>query len=52
MANDDQAPVDANEDELVIPEIDGPALDELVEEDEDTPEDVLNSGQYLSLIHI
>ncbi len=46
MANDDQAPVDANEDELVIPEIDGPALDELVEEDEDTPEDVLNSGQY------
>ena len=46
VANDDQAPVDANEDELVIPEIDGPALDELVEEDEDTPEDVLNSGQY------
>ena len=49
MANDDQVPIDdeAKEtEELVIPDIEEPALDELIDEDEDTPEDVLNSGQY------
>ncbi len=51
MANDDDKGqnevVDEQEQELVIPEIEEPALDELIdEEDEDTPEDVLNSGQY------
>lgn len=49
MANDDQAPLDEPliaQDELVIPDIEEPALDELLDEDEDTPEDVLNSGQY------
>lgn len=51
MANDDdQILVDAPEDqdeELVTPDFEEPAPDELIdEEDEDTPEDVLNSGQY------
>ncbi len=45
MANDDQKPIDAPE-ELIIPDIEEPAIDELLEEEEDTPEDVLNSGQY------
>ena len=45
MANDDvKAPEDARDD-LVIPDIDEPAIDELIDE-EDTPEDILNSGQY------
>jgi len=49
VANDDQVPIDdeAKEiEELVIPDIEEPAIDELIDEDEDTPEDVLNSGQY------
>lgn len=49
MANDDDKVQNevAEEQELVIPDIEEPALDELIdEEDEDTPEDVLNSGQY------
>ncbi|MGB4761839.1 MAG: RNA polymerase sigma factor RpoD [Candidatus Saccharimonas sp.] len=50
MANDDQVPADVNDEvereELVTPDIDEPALDELMDEDEDTPEDILNSGQY------
>ena len=50
MANDDQLQTDANDEvereELVTPDIDEPALDELMDEDEDTPEDILNSGQY------
>ncbi len=49
MANDDQIVPDAPDgldDELVVPDIEEPALDELIDEDEDTPEDVLNSGQY------
>ncbi|QQS21730.1 RNA polymerase sigma factor RpoD [Candidatus Saccharibacteria bacterium] len=49
MANDDQVPIDLHEqeqEELIVPEFDEPAPDELVDEDEDTPEDVLNSGQY------
>ncbi len=49
MANDDQVPIDdeiKETEELVIPDIEEPALDELIDEDEDTPEDVLNSGQY------
>jgi RNA polymerase primary sigma factor len=49
VANDDQVPLDAPEEqeaEVIVPDIDEPALDELLDEDEDTPEDVLNSGQY------
>ncbi len=47
MANDDQVVPDETEDGVVVPDPDEPALDELIdEEDEDTPEDVLNSGQY------
>jgi RNA polymerase primary sigma factor len=50
VANDDQLQTDANDEvereELVTPDIDEPALDELMDEDEDTPEDILNSGQY------
>ena len=49
MANDDQVPIDdeiKETEELVIPDIEEPELDELIDEDEDTPEDVLNSGQY------
>ncbi|MGB4957323.1 MAG: RNA polymerase sigma factor RpoD [Candidatus Saccharimonas sp.] len=52
MANDDQAADDiqntTNEDieELASPDFEEPAIDELIDEDEDTPEDILNSGQY------
>ena len=50
MANDDDQIVndqsEGNEEGLVTPDFEEPALDELMEEDEDTPEDVLNSGQY------
>ncbi len=48
MANDDQLPIESTDDneELITPDFDEPAPDELVDEDEDTPEDVLNSGQY------
>ena len=46
MANDDaQLPQDVNDEELTTPDIDEPAIDELIDE-EDTPEDILNSGQY------
>ena len=47
MANDDQlqnTSPDPDE-EVVVPDIDEPDIDEL-EEEEDTPEDILNSGQY------
>lgn len=47
MANDDQLQ-NTNPDpdeEVVVPDIDEPDIDEL-EEEEDTPEDILNSGQY------
>jgi RNA polymerase primary sigma factor len=49
VANDDQLPQDdvpEEQDDLQTPDIDEPALDDLMDEDEDTPEDVLNSGQY------
>lgn len=47
MANDDQIPTgDREEDELMNVDPDEPAIDELMDEDEDTPEDILNSGQY------
>jgi RNA polymerase primary sigma factor len=47
VANDDQVPLNTPEEqETTVPDIDEPALDELLDEDEDTPEDVLNSGQY------
>ena len=47
MANDDQTPTgDREEDELMNIDPDEPAIDELMDEDEDTPEDILNSGQY------
>lgn len=47
MANDDQIPTgDREEDELMNVDPDEPAIDELLDEDEDTPEDILNSGQY------
>ncbi len=52
MANDDQAADDiqntTSEDieEHVSPDFEEPAIDELIDEEEDTPEDVLNSGQY------
>ena len=52
MANDDQVNDDAQEEVTVgasaIPDFDEPAIDELMDEDEDedTPEDILNSGQY------
>ena len=50
MANDDQLQSDTSDEiereELVVPDIDEPAIDELMDEDEDTPEDILNSGQY------
>ena len=45
MADDDQKPIEDNE-ELVTQDIDEPDIDELIDEEEDTPEDVLNSGQY------
>jgi RNA polymerase primary sigma factor len=47
VANDDQIPTgDREEDELINIDPDEPAIDELLDEDEDTPEDILNSGQY------
>jgi RNA polymerase primary sigma factor len=49
VANDDQLPVEPTEEfeeETTTPDFDEPALDELMDEEEDTPEDVLNSGQY------
>ena len=49
MANDDQAPLKPTEEneELAMPDFEEPAIDELMDdEEEDTPEDVLNSGQY------
>ncbi|HSW90986.1 MAG TPA: RNA polymerase sigma factor RpoD [Candidatus Saccharimonadales bacterium] len=47
MANDDQIPTgDREEDDLMNIDPDEPAIDELMDEDEDTPEDILNSGQY------
>jgi RNA polymerase primary sigma factor len=47
VANDDQIPTgDREEDELMNVDPDEPAIDELLDEDEDTPEDILNSGQY------
>ncbi len=51
MANDDDQVTkdtpDEHEEGVVVPDIAEPAPDELIdEEDEDTPEDVLNSGQY------
>ena len=47
MANDDQHPAEpAPEDVLLNIDPEEPAIDELLDEDEDTPEDILNSGQY------
>ena len=48
MANDDdQVQIDPVDDELITQvDFEEPAPDELIEEEEDTPEDVLNSGQY------
>jgi len=47
VANDDQIPTgDREEDDLMNIDPDEPAIDELMDEDEDTPEDILNSGQY------
>ena len=47
MANDDQLQNTSPDpdQEVVVPDIDEPDIDEL-EEEEDTPEDILNSGQY------
>lgn len=48
MANDDQPPVESNEEfeEANVADFEEPAIGELMDEEEDTPEDVLNSGQY------
>ena len=51
MADDDQVVNEApeeTEEELIVPDFEEPAIDELVEDemDLDTPEDVLDSGQY------
>lgn len=48
MANDDQPPVGPNEEfeEANVADFEEPAIGELMDEEEDTPEDVLNSGQY------
>lgn len=48
MANDDQVPIEPvdEQEEQLTPDFEEPAPDELLDEDEDTPEDVLNSGQY------
>lgn len=50
MANDDQVTNDIADDQekqVVSPaDFEEPAPDELLEEDEDTPEDILNAGQY------
>lgn len=45
MASDDTQTPDELNDELLTRDLDGPAIDELLDE-EDTPEDILNSGQY------
>ena len=52
MANDDQVNDDTQDEVTVgasaVPDFEEPAIDELMDEDEDedTPEDILNSGQY------
>lgn len=48
MANDDQTSVGPNEEfeEANVADFEEPAIGELMDEEEDTPEDVLNSGQY------
>lgn len=48
MANDDQTPVGPNEEfeEANVADFEEPAIGELMDEEEDTPEDILNSGQY------
>jgi hypothetical protein len=48
VANDDQTPVGPNEEfeEANVADFEEPAIGELMDEEEDTPEDVLNSGQY------
>lgn len=51
MANDDQLPEDTQDTvdgAATTPDFEEPAIDELIDEDEDedTPEDILNSGQY------
>lgn len=48
MANDNQTPVESNEEfeEANVADFEEPAIGELMDEEEDTPEDVLNSGQY------
>jgi RNA polymerase primary sigma factor len=50
VANDDQVTndiADDQEEQVVSPaDFEEPAPDELLEEDEDTPEDILNAGQY------
>lgn len=53
MANDDQLPVEQNDEQenettrVSAADFEEPEIDELIEEEEeDTPEDVLNSGQY------
>lgn len=49
MANDDQLPEETQDNldgEPTTPDFEEPAIDELMDEDEDTPEDILNSGQY------
>ena len=52
MANDDQTPVGPNEEfeEANVADFEEPAIGELMDEEEDTPEDVLNSGQYFDEI--
>lgn len=50
MANDDQVNDETQDDAVIevplVPDIEEPAIDELLDEEEDTPEDILNSGQY------
>ena len=52
MANDDDQgqlgndSADEREEIVVAPDFEEPEIDELLEEDMDTPEDVLNAGQY------
>lgn len=38
--------LDIDQEELAVPELGEPALDDLLDEELDTPEDVLNNGQY------
>ena len=56
MANDDQVTndiADDQEEQVVSPaDFEEPAPDELLEEDEDTPEDILNAGQYFDDISV